>query len=154
MNRPVCRRNHDDSRMNEMPPLFRLFILVGLVGCASQTANVRFDDVLNGNISTSSDFAVIGLMDTTGVNFYSLFREHDQQSSSNCIPLILDHPGQIRAKQLHGARVLVRGHAIPMDELNDVLPYKYGEINGREWSGTRCDGRIGIYVTNLQRQYE
>jgi hypothetical protein len=130
--------------------LTTLFALVGLTGCVSQQNTIPFARAQAGDFALTTEISVIGVLDTTGVNFYSLFMDDSQRASPECIPLILDRQDQTLAKRLSGRRAIVSGRAIPMDELNQALPNEYGEINGREWSGTRCTGRIAIYVTALE----
>ena len=123
--------------------------LLVLSACLSHRTITDFEDVFRGSITYPAEITVDGLMDTSGVNFYSLFNVGSPLTGSDCIPLILDSVGQDRAKRLSGRRVTVQGRALPMDELNEAIPGQYGEIDGREWSGTRCDGRAAIYVTQL-----
>lgn len=130
--------------------LTSLFAIVALSGCVNSQSTIPFSRAQAGDITTTSQLSVAGVIDTTGVNFYSLFMDEDQRSGTDCIPLILDHEGQALAKRLTGSRAMVSGSAIPMVELNQAMPNQYGEINGREWSGTRCTGKIAIYVTALK----
>jgi len=123
--------------------------LMTLSACVSPVSTANFDDVYLGSLSYPSEVSLDGVIDTSGTNFYSLFDFGSPLTGSDCIPLILDRTGQNRAKRLNGRRVVVQGRVIPMDKLNEVIPGQYGEIDGREWSGTRCDGKAAIYVTQL-----
>lgn len=125
-----------------------LAALAVLSACATQIATVPFREIYREAWTASSEIIVAGVMDTSGVNFFSLFGS-GARDGSDCVPLILNHLGQTRAKQLSGRRVLVQGRAIPMDELDQVIPGQYGEIDGREWSGTRCFGKTAIYVVRI-----
>lgn len=130
--------------------LMSLSAFVALSGCMASQSTVPFSRAQAGDLAAPSNLSVAGVIDTTGVNIYSLFMDEGDRSGTDCIPLILDREGQTRAKRLAGSRAVVSGNAIPMAELNQTMPNQYGEINGREWSGTRCTGRIAIYVTALK----
>jgi hypothetical protein len=129
--------------------LIYLFAFAGLMACASQPT-IPFSRAQAGDFAPTPKLSVVGVVDTTGVNFYSLFMDETQRSGTDCIPLILNRQDQALAKQLSGRRAIATGSAIPMDELNQAMPNQYGEINGREWSGTRCTGHVAIFVTALK----
>jgi hypothetical protein len=131
-------------------PLNSLLALVALSGCTAPQSAIPFSRAQAGDFVSTSKLSVVGVIDTTGVNFYSLFADESQRAGTDCISLILDHQGQAIAKRLSGRGAIATGNAIPMDELNQAMPNQYSEINGREWSGTRCTGRIAIYVTALK----
>jgi hypothetical protein len=135
-----------------LKPLTVLLTLAALLGCAAPQRVISFSRAQTGDLPTSK-LSVVGVVETTGVNFYSLFRNESQRSGSICIPVILDHQDQALATRLSGGRFMVTGSAIPIDELNQVLPNQYGEIHGRAWSGTRCTGQIAIYVMALKPMY-
>lgn len=130
-------------------PLIPVLTLLTLLGCAAQQEMISFSKAQTGDLTQTSNLSVVGVLDTTGVNFYSLFADENELQGTDCIPLILDREDQIFAKRSKGRRAMVFGSAIPMDELNQAMPNEYGEINGREWSGTKCNGRLAIFVTEL-----
>jgi len=119
-------------------------------GCAASEPPTAFDTVIRGETVNTSDVEVSGIIDTAGVNFYSLFDVDDQRYGSECIGLILSGSDQKRANLLNGRKVSVRGRVFFQADLNRVLPNEHGEINGRSWSGTRCTGETVIYVHELQ----
>ena len=127
-----------------------LLAFATLPNCVENRNLVPFTRAYIGDYGSDSKITIVGVIDTTGINFYSLFENDDHRSGNHCMSLILDRDGQAAAKRLSGQRVQVSGNAIPMVELEEAMPNKYGEINGREWSGTRCGGHIAIYVTSWQ----
>ncbi|HWL95566.1 MAG TPA: hypothetical protein VNT79_18755 [Phycisphaerae bacterium] len=108
-----------------------------------------FAAVVRGDVTDTSGAAVVGKMDTSGVNFYSLVAPNASEDRAECIALILTGADQQRAKRLNGTRVLARGRIIFLADLNQAIPGQIGEINGRAWSGTRC-GEVALYVTSLR----
>jgi hypothetical protein len=126
------------------------FSIACFSGCATSKTPTSFDSVFRGEAAGASDVGVSGVIDTGGVNFYSLFSAADRREGPGCIGLILSRSDQKKANILNGRKVFVRGKVIFRSDLNATLPNEYGEINGRPWSGTRCNGEALIYVTELQ----
>ncbi len=124
-------------------------LLACVSGCASGYARKPFSELFNGSV-TGNRVMVEGRMDTSGINFYSLQARDDASEGSNCVALILNEPDRKRAKSLHDKVIEVRGKPIGMGDLNNLLPNYSGEINGRPWSGTKCDGQFVIYVDELR----
>lgn len=130
--------------------LIPVIAFLTVVACAAQQETISFFKAQAGDLAQTSNLSVIGVLDTTGVNFYSLFADENERQGTDCIPLILERDDQILVKQFTGRRAKVIGSAIPMNELNQAMPNEYGETNGREWSGTRCTGRLATFVTELR----
>ena len=130
--------------------LMAITILSSSVACASQALITPFSDAMSGHIDVSKEVRLLGIMDTKGVNFYSLFSNRSPLNSTDCLALILDRKGQKEAKAVANRSVEVSGRIIPLDQLNEVMPSEYGQIEGRDWSGTRCTGRSVVYVTSIR----
>lgn len=109
-----------------------------------------FNLVLRGDIGEPSRVSVSGKMDTSGISFYSLIEAEDSIGSANRIALILTDSDQARAEQLHGQSVAVRGRTIYLADLIQMIPSERGQINGRNWAGTACEGEVAILVTHLE----
>ena len=126
-----------------------LGMLLGVSACAGQHATVPFSAALRGDLSDAPEIEVSGNVDTTGINFYSLIDSAAGIGSSECIPLILTGADQRRARQLHGRPVVVRGRVMGLADIFRLLPEHIGLVNGREWTGTHCEGAIALFVTHL-----
>ena len=133
-----------------MHKIARAFGILGVACCAGPPVPTPFHSVLRGEVTDTSTVAVSGKIDTTGVNFYSLFDGGASVAGSDCIALVLTDSDQQRAKLLNGKPVRVRGKIMFQADLNRILPNQSGEINGRAWSGTRCTGETVLYVTELK----
>jgi hypothetical protein len=121
-----------------------------LASCAVPYRKVSYSDVFEGRLEVGAHVRVRGKMDTSGINFYSL---QDQAGGEgyNCVALILSQSGRKRAKSLNGKDVTVLGNVLGAGDLDTILPNQDGEINGRFWGGTKCNGSHVIYVTSLRR---
>ena len=93
---------------------------------------------------------VEGRMDTSVINAYSLQDGNNSRRGNNCVGLILSDPDRRRAQSLDGQLIEVRGSVMGTGDLNTALPNGYGEINGRAWSGSVCDGQSVVYVRNIR----
>jgi hypothetical protein len=124
--------------------------VIFLAACARQHTMLPFSLVLRGEIEEPLRVSVSGKMDTSGISFYSLIQAEDSLGSANCIALILTDSDQARAEQLHGHSVLVRGRILYLADLIQMIPSQRGQINGRDWAGTACEGEVAIYVTRLE----
>jgi hypothetical protein len=127
------------------------FAILGIVGCAAPPPTAPFHSVLRGEVAQTPTVAVLGRVDTTGVNFYSLFDVAASVAGTDCIALLLTDRDRRRAKLLDGKQVRVRGKMMFQADLDQILPSQSGEIDGRKWSGTRCTGETVLYVTKIER---
>ena len=126
-----------------------LTVLMILPACAKTTL-IPFSSLFSGDRTEPLGVTVAGLMDTAGVNFYSLSRSPNA-APEDCIALILKRHDQFLAKTSNRKRVVVRGRVFSMDELDQVIPRQHGQINGRQWSVTKCAAKMAIYVTDLRQ---
>ena len=120
-------------------------------GCTFGYTDQPILDVMAGKLAAGSRITVTGTMETTGINYYSLFAPEETTSGFKCIALILNDRDIKIAKSLNGQRAEVRGMIIPIDDLNEMIPTSRGEINKRLWTGTPCTGEAAIFVTKLKR---
>lgn len=125
-------------------------VVICLAACAHQHTILPFGEVVKGELGDASRVSIVGTMDTSGINFYSLIELSDSPGNRNCIALILSDGDQARADQLHGREVLVRGSVLYLADLARMIPSERGQINGRSWAGTDCEGEVAIYVTHLE----
>ena len=124
-------------------------LLACISGCASRYVDKPFTQLFDG--SAEGDRIVVeGRIDTSVPNFYSLQSSNDRSEGRNCVALILTKHGRERAKAANGKLVEVRGRPIGMGDLNEILPNYSGEINGRGWFGTKCDGQFALYVDAMR----
>lgn len=121
-----------------------------VAACAAPERTVPFAQALSGEATSDLKVSIEGTLDTTGIDFYSLFASRGDIRGSACIALILTDAGRKKAKQLNEKRVLVRGKLLFLADLNTLLPDQSGKINGRIWAGTRCTGETAIYVSELR----
>jgi hypothetical protein len=133
-----------------LKPFMLIFIINFSAACTNRGTIPPFGNVLNGSSDVPNEVRVVGFVDTQGVNFYSLFSDRSQRNGINCIPLILNRRGQSDSKRLSGRKVEVAGNVIPMADLNEAIPTEFGQVNRRDWSGTRCNGQAAIYVKRMR----
>jgi hypothetical protein len=119
--------------------------------CACTYARPSFGQLFDGTVEDGTRLVPTGRMDTSGINFSSLQSRDSISNESDCIALILSASDRKRAKNLHGKVVEVAGEAIAMGDVRKMFPNDFGEINGRPWSGTKCDGAYAIYVRSVRR---
>lgn len=89
-------------------------------------------------------------MDVSGINLYSL-RDRTGGEGIHCVALILSTTDHHWAKLLNGRDVTVSGIVIGAGDLDAILPERDGEINGRFWGGTNCQGALVIFVKRFGR---
>ena len=65
--------------------------------------------------------------------------------------LLLSPTDRHWAKLLNGRDVTVSGIVIGAEDLDAILPERDGEINGRFWGGTNCQGALVIFVKRFGR---
>lgn len=122
----------------------------GSSGVCSSRADCAVRSSAQRGATSDLKVSIEGTLDTTGIDFYSLFASRGDIRGSACIALILTDAGLKKAKALNGKRVIVRGKLLFLADLNTLLPDQSGKINGRIWAGTRCTGESAIYVSDLR----
>ncbi|MEZ5938563.1 MAG: hypothetical protein R3C52_10115 [Hyphomonadaceae bacterium] len=60
------------------PPLIPVLAVVALSGCVAQQGTIP-SRVQTGDLAPTSNLSVIGVLDTTGVNVYSLFEGENER---------------------------------------------------------------------------
>lgn len=125
-------------------------ILAAFCGCSASPPHYDLQHVILGQVEGHT-VVVEGRIDTLGVDLYSLqpFSVPVEQFDENCLPLLLSSDDVQRAKQLHGQYATITGELIPLADLVQAIPSHSGQVDGRQWSGTKCDSAYVLYVTRL-----
>jgi hypothetical protein len=105
---------------------------------------------IKGEIPESKTYSIAGVFDRTGINSHALVASSDDIGAGNCVPLVVSDSDAARADKLHGKKVAVEGGVIFLADLNKVMEGQHGEINGRAWSGTRCESEVLVVVKRLE----
>ena len=108
-----------------------------------------FSQVFGGSVD-GDRVVVSGRLDTSTINSDSLYASGERGGESNCVALILSTRDHERGKSLSGQLVEVRGRPLGMGDLRTLFPNSYGQIEGRPWSGTYCNGQFAIFVDDLR----
>jgi hypothetical protein len=108
-----------------------------------------FSAALRGDVPLERDVVLTGVMDTTGINFNSLIGPSAAFGTTQCVALILTASDQSRARRLHGHSVAVRGGVMFLADIERMIPDDLGTVNGRDWTGTPCEGEIALFVRRL-----
>lgn len=125
-------------------------LLTCISGCVSRYAATSFEPLFEGSAAPGKRVIVEGRVEMPGANLDSLHARDDKSDGRRCVALILRSDDRDLATANNGRVVEVRGKTYDIAEINGIFPNSSGEINGRYWGGTKCDGQRAIYVDEMR----